>query len=177
MNKTAKATDRQGTTLLEVFMVLLILTGTLSMIGIGNAFKSRTSVRQDSEEVINAIRLARETAIASGCDVSVRHVRRTHPTTNLSRDAIELIATPSPYRVLADDANVGHFGLISNRPNEWMADPIWMNESTRIQSNASEITFSANGLASQDAAWVVQQSTDSVRVSVEAATGNILREN
>ena len=174
MNTTVKSIDRRGTTLLEVFMVLLILTGTLSIIGIRSTFRSRTSVRQDSEEVVNAIRLARETAIISGCTVYVRHVRRNHPATKLSRDAIELLATPSPYRDLADDQDVGHFGAIPSQPSEWMTDPIWMNESTRIQSDSSEIKFNANGVASQDTKWVVEQSNDAVKISVEAVTGNIL---
>lgn len=166
---------RRGTTLLEVFMVLVILTGTLSIIGVGSAFKSRTSIRQDSDEVVNAIRLARETAIASGCDVVVRHVQRKHPSTGQACDAIEMIATKSPYQDVADAQGVGHFGAMSPETNQWMVDPIWMAESTKIKTDSREIKFDANGSASQDTVWIIQQTTDSLKISVEAVSGNIFR--
>lgn len=165
----------RGTTLLEVFMVLLILTGSLSIIGVGSAFKSRTSIRQDAEEVVNALRLARETAITSGCVVAVRHVQRKHPSTGEACEAIEILATRSPYRDMADGQDVGHFGAMSFQTNRWMVDPIWMGESTRIKSDSREIKFDTNGSASQDTIWIVHQTTDSVKVSVEAVSGNILR--
>lgn len=165
---------RRGTTLLEVFMVLLILTGTLSIFGLSNAFRSRTGLRQDMDEVVGAFRLARETAVLSGCAVSVRHVHRKHPSTGQPCDAIELIASKSPYRDVVDKQNVGHFGAMSKNPNEWMIDPIWLNESTQIKSDFSEIKFDESGSASQDTTWIIQQSNDAAKVHIEAVSGNIL---
>lgn len=170
------STNRRGTSLLEVFLVLLILTGSLSMIGLSGAFESRTNLRQDTDEVLCGLRLARETAIMSGCEVSVRTTRRPHPSTGLRCDAIEMTMQASPYRDAVDAQNVGHFGSVSPNPNEWMADPIWLNSNTGLRADARTIVFRSDGLASQDTTWKLSNGSESSSIQVEAISGNILLE-
>lgn len=165
---------RRGTSLLEVFMVLLILTGSLSIIGVSGAFQSRTALKQDTDEVLRGLRLARETAILSGCEVSIRTTERKHPSTGLRCDAFEMSVQPSPYRDAIDAQNVSHFGATSANPNEWMAEPIWLNSNTDLKADTRTIVFRPDGLASQDTQWKLSSGSDSTSIRIEANTGNIL---
>lgn len=166
--------QRRGTSLLEVFMVLLILTGSLSIMGVSGAFSDRTGLKQDTDEALHCLRLARETAIMCGCDVSIRTARRIHPSSGQRCVLIELLVQPSPYTDAVDTQNVGHFGAVSVNPRRWMVDPVWLNPTTRLNTSTSEIIFRSDGVASQDTTWELSSGGESQWIRVDAVTGNIL---
>lgn len=164
---------RRGTSLLEVFMVIAILTGSLSIIGVSGAFSHRVGLKHDTDEVVRCLRLARETALTCGCDIQVRTARRNHPTSGQRCVLIELLAQPSPYTDAVDSQNVGHFGIVSVNPAQWMVDPIWLNRTTRLSADVSEIVFRSDGVASQDVTWTLSSDGQSQWIRVDAVTGNI----
>ena len=170
--------NRNGVTLLEVLLVIVISTTTLSIAALSwdslqRTFLSRTCVMDDVEEVLQCLRMARETAVMSQTDVSVRHVLRTHPDTKQQRYAIEFQIKPSPYRPAVDANNVSLFVALPNSGSGWMADPIWLNERTTIRSDRSMLTFDASGNADRDTKWQLTLDGRIATTVVYAITGNI----
>ncbi|WP_146580619.1 GspH/FimT family pseudopilin [Neorhodopirellula pilleata] len=155
-------------------MVLLILTGSLSIMGVSGAFHTRTDLKQDTDEVLRCVRLARETAITCGCDIHIRTARRTHPSSGQRCVVVELLAQPSPYSGAVDASNASHFGLVSTNPSEWMVDPIWLASTTRLNADTNEIVFQSDGTSTQDANWSLSNGGESYSIRVESVTGNIL---
>jgi prepilin-type N-terminal cleavage/methylation domain-containing protein len=170
--------NRHGVTLLEVLLVIVISTSTLSIAALSwdsmqRTFLSRTGVMDDAEEVMQCLRMARETAVMSQTDVSVRYVLLTHPDLKQPRYAIEFQIKPSPYRPAVDANGVSLFGAVPTSGSGWMADPIWLHERTTIRSDRSMLTFDASGNADQDTKWQLSLDDKIATTVVYAITGNI----
>ncbi|MCM2369743.1 pilus assembly FimT family protein [Aporhodopirellula aestuarii] len=169
---------RNGVTLLEVLMVIVISTGTLSIAtlswtSIHRTFLSRTGVMDDADEVLRCLRMARETAVMSQSEVSVRYVNLKHPSTKLRRTAIEMTMKPSPYRPAVDANQVGHFGAATKSGSNWMVDPIWLSEQAVMRSNASKLTFQPDGTADRDAKWQITLGDATATAVVYSLSGDI----
>lgn len=169
---------RSGVTLLEVLMVVMISTATLSIATLSwnsmhRTVLARGGVMDDADELLRCMRLARETAVMGQCDVSIRHVQIPHPTTKEKRTAIECLVKPSPYRPAVDVNQVSVFGSVPSTSTAWMVDPIWLNERAEIRSNAATLTFHPDGTTDADVNWQVTTDRSTVTVIVYARTGNI----
>ncbi|EMI44387.1 Tfp pilus assembly protein FimT/FimU [Rhodopirellula sp. SWK7] len=169
---------RNGVTLLEVLMVIFISTAalsiaSLSLTSVNRSFLARPGVMDDADEVLRCLRLARETAVMSQCEVSVRHVTLTHPATKLRRVAIEMTGKPSPYRPDVDSNGVGHFGAAATVGSNWMVDPIWLGEQAVLKSSASTIVFRPDGTPSRDTKWQVLINGSTATVVVYSLSGEI----
>ncbi len=167
---------RRGTSLLEVFMVLLILTGSLSLIGVTRTFESRTGVQQDAREVLSCLRLGRETAIMSQCNVSIRIAKLNDPVDGDTRLGLDLKIESNPYTADADAQGVGHFGKQSTTGKQAMYAPIFFTSSTSVDFNLDEVIFKPTGQASRDTKWRISNGGEAITIGVEALTGNILGE-
>ncbi len=170
--------NRHGVTLLEVLLVIVISTTTLSIAALSwdsmqRTLLSRTGVMDDAEEVMQCLRMARETAVMSQSDVSVRYAQLTHPDTKQRRYAIEFQIKPSPYRPAVDANGVNLFGAVPKSGSDWMADPIWLNERTTIRSDRSTLTFDASGNADQDTKWQLTLDGRIATAVVYAITGSM----
>ncbi|MFG0289463.1 MAG: Tfp pilus assembly protein FimT/FimU [Rhodopirellula sp. JB044] len=169
---------RNGVTLLEVLMVVMISTATLSIASLSWTSMNRTilarpGVMDDADEVMRCLRLARETAVMSQCDVDVRHVTLVHPSTKIKRVAIEMRVQPSPFRPVYDSNDVGVFGAEVKSGTNWMVDPIWLGETTTVKSSSSTITFRPDGTPGRDTKWQVTNNTSVATAVAYSATGEI----
>jgi len=167
-----RAIRHRGVTLLEVLMVIMISAAALSIAGVSGTFRGRTDSRSDADEVLRSLRLARETAMISRCDVRVRHGLRIDPSTGRRRQSIEVAASADPYRPQVDANGVTHFGA-QPAHSGWMSQPIWLAEDTSVRSDANIITFNATGGADRNIRWRIDHSGQSHSVVVTAASGEI----
>jgi Tfp pilus assembly protein FimT len=163
------ARRRAAVTLVEALLVMMVLSASLlAAPRVGQLFSQRTTVRQDSDVVLRSLRLARETALARQCSVTVRW-KSVRDADGDSRMVVDMVAAPGIYSHGADA-----FGAAAAPgASTWMTDPIELHPDTSIRANASRIVFDATGTADRDLELKVYQDTESRDVYVQAASGNI----
>ena len=160
---------REAVTLLEVLMVVFVMTAAIGLAGVGPMFYTRSDLRSECELLKETLRLARETALLTQCEVTVSHDRARHSSSGLLRDRIQLIAAPGPFTDSAD-----RFGGTPISGNEIMTDPIWLGERVRLRSDRSDIIFQVDGTADRDIRWTLNSGDDSLTISVQAVDARII---
>lgn len=158
-----------GVTLIEALLVILILSAALAAApGFSRTFVGRQSITADADELLQTIRLARQTAILHDGVVEVRVVTRPHPADGRNRVAVEWRGVPSPF-----SPNARWAGPPPPTGTAWLADPIWLAADTQLQANPSTIAFDGKRGLSRDAVWTLTHGPDRRTIRIAAGSGPI----
>lgn len=161
---------RQGVTLIEALMVVLVVTAAfVAAPRVSQGWMQTTALDGDEQTVLHTLRLARETAIQSAGDVVIQRVQRLHPD-GTTRFALELQLSPGPY-----SDNGSWHGAGGNTATRFMDHPFWMSSDVAIRQGPNQFRFHPDGTADRDVSWVITLEGVNKTVNVLGTSGWITR--
>ncbi|MGI9474560.1 MAG: pilus assembly FimT family protein [Rubripirellula sp.] len=151
MNQTHQH-RRIGITLIETIMVIALLAAAAvaSTVLINGGWAARRNVATTTDDVANALITARNTAITNQATVRVRRLR------SGGVEQLVISENAGPYR---SDKN-------------WVIE---LGSDIRLRGTPRELEFMPVGTANRNLAWTVTQADSKGQVTVEPASGQVIR--
>ncbi|MEM9364894.1 MAG: hypothetical protein AAGD07_02785 [Planctomycetota bacterium] len=150
-------------------VILVVSTAFVAAPRVSQGWMQTTALDGDEQNVLQTLRLARETAIHAASDVIVRRIRREHPD-GTQRYALELQLAAGPY-----SDNASWHGAGGNTAARFMDHPFWLRQDVSIQRGPNQFRFQSDGTADRDVSWDISLQGVTRTVNVLGTNGWITR--